>query len=204
MGTNTYVHVCGEEAIVVDPAWPDPRLVESVRDRTVRVINTHGHLDHVAGNVRLRESAGAAIYIHRDDAYMLEEIDLPLIRAMVDNGLIPFTPHRPDHMLEGGERLEVCGGACEVMHVPGHTRGSIVVYCADLGMAYVGDLIFRGSIGRVDFPHSDPRAMAASLRRVINAIDGETTLLPGHGPPTVLKDERDLLERIAAILEGEL
>ncbi len=199
--TNTYVHVCDGEALVVDPAWPDPRLAESVKGKPVRVIDTHGHLDHVAGNVYLRESAGAAIHIHRDDAYMLEEIDLPLIRAMVDNGLIPFTPHRPDRTFVGGERLDVCGHMCEVIHVPGHTRGSIVVYCADMGIAYVGDLIFRGSIGRVDFPHSDPLAMANSLRRVLSTIDRNAVLLPGHGPPTVLREERDLLERIAEILE---
>jgi len=205
---NTYVVVdsASSSALVVDPGgdW------ELIRDfllsrglRLVTIFNTHGHLDHVADNPSLRTNVGGSVIIHRSDSYMLSSIDeLPMLRGLVDSGLMSFKPHRPDIEVEDGYIVRLGSHEFRVIHTPGHTMGSSVLYSEELGLAFTGDTVFRGTIGRVDLPHSNPSLMARSLERLRGELRGDDALLPGHGGWTRLSLELDVLDYFIEVLRG--
>lgn len=145
---------------------------------------THGHFDHLADHAEVtRAFPGARILIHR--------LDAPKLRDPSDTVfMLPFTipPREPDELLEDGQRLSVGALQFQVLHTPGHCAGHVMYYCPSEKILVGGDLIIIGSIGRTDLPDSDPDAMMASLRRVMQ-LPGDTRLLPGHGDLSSLAEE---------------
>jgi glyoxylase-like metal-dependent hydrolase (beta-lactamase superfamily II) len=196
---NTYLIVDpgSGSALVVDPGG-DWELIRDFlvmkRLKLVGIFNTHGHLDHVVDNPRLRSTLGGPVAIHRNDAYMLSRIDIPMLRQLVESGLMDFTPHEPDLVFDDDYSLRLGEYDFRVIHTPGHTMGSSVLYCGELGIAFTGDTLFKGAIGRVDLPHSDPRLMVESLRRIGNELEDDVLVLPGHGEYTRLGLERGLMD----------
>lgn len=151
MGANCYVVACNEtkEAAVIDPGGDVDKILDYLKKKDLAlkyIINTHGHIDHVAGNDRLREATGAMLLIHELDANMLENTKLNLSAFMGFS-----TKFRPaDRLLVDGDKIEIGKVQLNVIHTPGHTRGGI---CLNAGEAvFTGDTLFNGSIGRTDFP----------------------------------------------------
>jgi hydroxyacylglutathione hydrolase len=185
-GTNCWLVSAegSDDAVVVDPGWAPERVHEMLRKagkRPVAVLATHGHYDHV-GSAGEFCGDDLPLYIHEADQLALTD---PL-------GWGSSWPVPPIHVEDirtvvEGDRLDFAGFSIEVIHTPGHTPGS-VCFATD-GWLFAGDLVFRGSIGRSDFPNSSPEDMDKSLRRFL-ALPDPLPVYPGHGPKTTVGAER--------------
>lgn len=180
LAANCYVLKSGEELAVVDPGGDAGEILALARrlGGTVKlVVNTHGHIDHVAANQAVVDATGAELCIHRLDAGMLANPDEGLATMMGLDGRSP----EPAQLLAEGDSLRVGEEELVVRHTPGHTPGGICL-CGP-GYAFTGDTLFVDSIGRVDFPGGSSREMQASLGRLQTLLRRETEIYPGHGEP---------------------
>jgi len=190
--TNTYLVADPHSGVcaVIDPAWEGERIVAAARSRGWRIAHiwlTHAHFDHIGG-------AGAV-----SDAYnpplpvALHPEDYPLWRHR--GGAALFGLHidpgpEPTIDLFHGQIVRLGELKFEVRHVPGHTRGHVLFYCPQAGAAFVGDVVFQGSIGRTDLPGGDYDTLLESIRTQVLSLPDETRLYPGHGPATTVGQER--------------
>jgi glyoxylase-like metal-dependent hydrolase (beta-lactamase superfamily II) len=158
-------------------------LVESAGRRLVAIALTHAHVDHAtqAGDLAGDE---VPVFVHANDAVAFE--DPEAWEAGFPNPLSPVKDLRP---IADGDVLELAGFSIKVLHTPGHTPGHCCFLTGAEVVVLSGDLVFAGSIGRSDFPNSDPDAMRESLRRFLQ-LDDELQVLPGHGPRTTVGRER--------------
>lgn len=178
LAANCYIVGDSDEWAVIDPGAEPDRILSRLEELggTVRyIINTHGHIDHVAANEALVTATGAELLIHEEDAEMLSEPDNSLAALMG----VPVGPVEPGRTLQDGDVLELGGLRLTVLHTPGHTPGCICLLGA--GMAFTGDTLFVDSIGRTDFPGGSNRQMRESLLLLRARLSGETMLHPGHG-----------------------
>ena len=153
---------------------------------------THAHLDHIGGIAGVKRRWNVPVYMHPADAPVFAFGE----RSAAAYG-VPFEqPAPPDKTLADGDTLRVGNTEFTVWHVPGHAPGH-VIFLAD-GVMLGGDLVFAGSIGRVDLPLSDPRAMQRSLDR-LSSLPDETVVYPGHGPATTLARERETNPFLAGV-----
>jgi hydroxyacylglutathione hydrolase len=185
---NAYIVVdeATNRAVLIDPGAEPEQLVAMVRESgaTLDAIwLTHAHLDHIGAIAGVRRQWKVPVHLHPDD--------LPLYERATDQadvyGVAFEQPENPDVELSDGDVLHVGGLRFEVIHTPGHSPGHVVFRSED--MVFGGDLLFAGSIGRTDFPLSDPRRMSASLARICE-LDDATIIHPGHGPSTTIGKER--------------
>ncbi len=213
-GTNCFVLATGpgEECLVVDPGIGVEDTLRTVltehRLRPAAVLLTHGHLDHVY-SVTPVCGGDLAAYVHSEDRYRLTDplstIDPGTLAMMEDQFGQRATWREPERVVEvtDRERLELAGLAVEVLHAPGHTEGSVVFTLddvpeglpADQGLdrtVVSGDVLFAGSIGRTDLPGGDAAAMHRSLRDVVLPLADSSLVLPGHGPATTMRREREV------------
>ncbi|HRQ74964.1 MAG TPA: MBL fold metallo-hydrolase [Phycisphaerales bacterium] len=168
---------------------PDDMLdwIEQQQLRPIALLLTHAHSDHMAGiDAAMSRFGPMPLYIHEAEA---EWCSNPMLNL---SGLIgrPVTATRPDHLLKGGETLELAGTHWRVLHTPGHSPGGVCYVNDESRQALVGDVLFAGSIGRVDFPTSNPAAMRRTLREVMMNLPDDLTIYPGHGPATTIGRER--------------
>ncbi len=199
INTNTYVVTDpdGRVAVVIDPApGASDALTPILKgfEGKVIILITHAHFDHASDAARLRASLGgppkAICVLHELDKSMYRisegaarwfgtEWEDPVVDVYltVREGVEPVKPLREE------------GVAALAIHVPGHTPGSVTYYFLDARAAFTGDTLFRGTIGRTDFPGGDPEAMRKSLRRLARELPPETRILPGHGSPTTMGRE---------------
>jgi hydroxyacylglutathione hydrolase len=187
--TNTYLVGDGStgEAVVIDPGGDVDAIVARLSELKVRlkaVINTHGHFDHVSGNRALIEATGAPLYVHKEDAPLLDLAD----RAAQAFAVSAENSPPPSGFLEEGEELTVGRYRFSVAHTPGHSPGSITL--TGEGKAFCGDLVFYGSVGRTDLPGGSQKELRDSIRRVIVALPDDTVIYPGHGPETTVGLEK--------------
>ncbi len=160
------------------------RQLDALKAELVYLINTHGHGDHIAGNGPILERTGARLLIHRLDEPFLRDPNLNM-SAML--GVTLQSPS-PDRYLEEGDVVEMDGIRLQVLHTPGHTPGHISLLAN--GIAFVGDVIFRESIGRTDFPYASHEQLIDTIRTKIYTLPDDTVLLNGHGPETTVRHEK--------------
>lgn len=191
--TNAYLLTDSSlgEAILVDApgeVWAEvePRL-ESEGCRLTGLWLTHGHWDHMQGAGSVLRATGAKVSAHADDRLLLET---PGVMEVFLPGTIRLEPVRVDHWLTRGEKLVALGRTWEVRHVPGHCPGSVLFWCAAEGVAFSGDAIFRGGVGRTDFPGGSMRRLERSIREEIYTLPDATILYPGHGDATTVAREK--------------
>ena len=185
-GTNCWLLSAdgNDDAVIIDPGFEAPRVLSLLRDagkRPVVALGTHGHYDHVGAAA---DVCGDDIpfFIHEDDALAMTDP-----QAWGSGMPVPISVPKHLRTFSDGEVLEFAGLAFEVVHTPGHTPGSSCFRIPDL--LFSGDLVFRGAIGRYDFPNSSTADMFASLRRFLSLPD-PLPVYPGHGDPTTVALER--------------
>jgi hydroxyacylglutathione hydrolase len=177
----------GQEAVVVDPGWPGAwTVVQSALadSRCAAILITHGDIDHVAGVAEVARATGAPVHIADEESDRLERIN-----DFVPAGLegVVLEPYVPDVRLRGDEELELAGVRFETLLVPGHTEAHLA-YAAS-GCLFSGDVLFSGSVGRVDRPNGDWETLLGSIRQLAERFPPETVVYPGHGPQTTLGRE---------------
>jgi hydroxyacylglutathione hydrolase len=186
---NTYVVLgpSGRCAMVVDPGLESEPVLDAIRERGAEctlIVNTHGHLDHVAGNAFFKRATGAPIAIH--------SADLPLLRNVKAQGAlyglrVEDSPE-PDVTLVEGRPIDFDGASFDVLHTPGHTPGGVCLRHGDLML--VGDTLFRGSVGRTDLPGGSWDDLVASIRGKIFLLPDDVRCFPGHEGETTVGRER--------------
>ncbi len=180
------------EAVVIDPGG-HPGAIQAILERRgwelTAIIATHAHFDHILAVDALREDRHVPFYLHPDDEPVLA-VQREITRSWL--GFDPGPMPRVDAHLLPGTHFPVCGGSLEVAHTPGHSPGSVTLIDHTHRRAFVGDVIFAGSIGRTDIPGGDFSTLMESIRRVILTLPDDYQLLPGHGAFTTVGTERRL------------
>lgn len=177
-------------AAVVDPGGDLERVLAEVdREQLTleKILLTHAHLDHAAATAELAKLRGLPIEgPHRDDQFLID--DLP--QSAQRFGFAPATTFTPDRWLEHGDQVTVGGETLEVKHCPGHTPGHVVFFHPGQKFAWVGDVIFAGSIGRSDLPRGDHETLVKSIREHLFPLGDDVRFVPGHGPLSTFGQER--------------
>ena len=172
-------------AVVIDPGDEGRRIVDTINAAGVKleaIWVTHAHLDHVGGIAEVKRHFDVPIFLHPDDLALYRMAD----RQAAAYGLPFDTPPLPDRTFGDGDHLSLGTLRFSVLHAPGHAPGHVVIHGE--GVAFCGDCVFAGSIGRTDLPMSDARALARSLERIVE-LPAEMVLHPGHGPETTIERE---------------
>jgi hydroxyacylglutathione hydrolase len=170
------------EAVVVDPGDdPTPLRLELARmgTRTGGILVTHTDVDHIGGVAALAEGTGAEVWAP------VREVEA--LRDGEPRGGMRVAPHDPAHTVTGGDEITVAGIDFEVVDVPGHSAGHVAFHHE--GHLFAGDLLFAGSVGRVDLEGGDWETLVASVRALLDRFPPETAIHPGHGPATTLGRE---------------
>jgi glyoxylase-like metal-dependent hydrolase (beta-lactamase superfamily II) len=191
-GENCYVLWRDDriDAIVVDPGFDSRsvlQLLDSHARRLAAILNTHGHVDHIAGNGALKQAYPAApLLIGRNDADALSDTELNLSASFG----MPITSPAADRLVDDGETLEVAGFTLEVREIPGHSPGSVIFLgkTHDPPFLLGGDVLFKDSIGRTDLGGDHDQLMSGIFAKLMN-LPGDTLVYPGHGPATTIGRE---------------
>lgn len=192
LATNCYIVGCEETraALVIDPGDDAPQILARLHAldlQPVLIINTHGHFDHVGANGPLRDATGAPTAIGEADAPMaLEAPNLAMF--YLGRSLPPVPPF--DRYLRDGDRIDIGHLSFLVLATPGHSPGGISLF--GHGVVFTGDTLFRGSVGRTDFPESSPAALQQSLHGKLLPLPDATIVYPGHGPSSTIGEEKQI------------
>lgn len=174
---------------VVDPGGDLDVIQGAIAElglRIEKILLTHGHIDHAGGASELREALGVEIEgPHPADRFLLDN----LAKQGAAYG-IPAQPVTPDRWLDEGETVTVAGHTFEVLHCPGHSPGSVVLVNRPHKLIIMGDVLFRGSIGRTDFPYGDHDALIDAITTKLLPLGDDFVFICGHGPASTIGDER--------------
>ena len=197
LGVNAYV-LSDEtgECVVIDPScfYPDEKeiLLRYILDHDFVVkhlLNTHLHFDHVFGNHFIATQFNLQPEAHKDDEALLEDMpgQLRSFGFAASNEPVP----RIGNYLREDDVVTFGNQQLRVLHIPGHSAGSVVFYSASAGCAFVGDVLFNGSIGRTDLPGGSYDQLAGGIKSKLFALPDETVVYPGHGPSTTIGHEKE-------------
>jgi glyoxylase-like metal-dependent hydrolase (beta-lactamase superfamily II) len=189
-GTNCYLVAAaeGEEAVVIDPGANAREILQVIEQKKLKVnkiINTHGHCDHIGANREIKGQTGAQILIHRLGAPLLTDPVANLSRFFSS----PVASPPADILLEEGNVVKVGGLSLKVLFTPGHSPGGISLLVPGKAV-FAGDTLFQGSIGRTDFPGASLELLLESIRQKLLILGEETVVYPGHGEITTVGQER--------------
>lgn len=191
--TNAYLltdRQLGEAVLIDAPAivWEQVEpILQTEGCRLTELWLTHGHWDHTQGAPEIVEKTKAKTVGHLDDRVLYETPEIMEQRMRRDLGLRPV---KIDRWVKQGDRFTSLGVEVEVRHVPGHCPGSVMFYFAGAGVAFVGDALFNGAVGRTDFPGGSFEQLEQSIRTQIYPLPESTKVFPGHGPATTVGHER--------------
>lgn len=188
--TNVYVFGCAQtgEAAIIDGGGNAEGLLEIAESNDLEIksiLQTHAHIDHIAALGELRASVDVPISMHRADEPLYKAAPQQGAMFGVSIGELPAI----DTWLEDGDVVSVGNYEARVLHLPGHSPGGIGFYFESIGTIFSGDVLFAGSIGRVDLPGADIPAMKASLDR-LKELPDDTRVLSGHGAETTIGAEK--------------
>lgn len=195
LGVNSFVlYDNTQQCIVVDPGCNTDNqrnelisFINSHKLKTAYIINTHGHFDHVFGNSWAKSVFDCPLLMHKDDLPLIENADKYA-------GIFGFhisKPPLPDGYLADNELICFGDSSLKIIHVPGHSPGSICLYAESEGLLICGDVLFNGSIGRTDLPGGDQDLLISGIQMKLMTLPGNTVVWPGHGPKTTIKHEYD-------------
>lgn len=174
----------------IDPGGEAERLMGAAREQNVsieKIFLTHGHLDHAGAAARISRTLGVPVIgPHREDAFLLESIEETSGRY----GFSGCENCTPDQWLEDGGQVELGEISLGVRHCPGHTPGHVVFFHDEMKIAFVGDVLFAGSIGRTDFPRGDHGQLLRSITERLWPLGDDMRFVPGHGPMSTFGQER--------------
>ena len=177
-------------AAIVDPGGEIERIVAMVQQQKVeveRILLTHGHFDHVGGAGELAEWLSVPVEgPQKEDRFLLESLP----QQCEIYGFPPAEPLQPDRWLEEGDQIRFGEQRLEVLHCPGHTPGHVVYFHRGERLALVGDVLFKGSIGRTDFPRGDHATLLKSIHEKLLPLGDDVRFIPGHGPMSTFGEER--------------
>lgn len=178
-----------KRAAVVDPGGDLPLVLRAIEESGVspeKIVLTHGHIDHAGGAAELKERLGVPIEgPHSADRFLLERL------AETGAGYgIEARPVTPDRWLDEGDELAIGELAFDILHCPGHSPGSVVFISREQPFAIVGDVLFRGSIGRTDLPGGDHAALIGAIKQKLLPLGDDIAFLCGHGPMSTFGEER--------------
>ena len=177
------------EAIVVDPGDEAPRLLEAIQALELDVaaiLLTHTHFDHVGAVAPLARATGAEVWCPELELEVLADI----MRFVPWPGFGPFESYDAEHTVAGGERLELAGMEIDVLFTPGHSPGHVTYSIPAEQAVFSGDVLFAGSVGRVDLPGGDGPTLMRSLAMLVEALPGDTIVYAGHMGNTTIGRER--------------
>ena len=188
--TNAYLVGCDRTnaAVVIDPCWDAPAILAEAQSHHLAIqliLITHGHFDHIGAAADLKDATGAPIALHRRD------VDWLYVNGGADVfGIKIRTVPEPDRLLEHGDKIDVGTLSFEARLAPGHTAGHVVFVEQAEHAAFVGDVLFAGSIGRTDLPGGDYDTLIESIQAQLLSLPDDFKVYPGHGPPTTIGIER--------------
>ena len=178
-----------DRALIVDPGDEADKLLDAIRELGVTldgILLTHTHFDHIGAVAPVAKATGAEVWVPEVEKFVLDDINSFV--PWPDLG--PFESYDAEHTLKGGERLELAGFEVDVVFTPGHSPGHVTFSIPDEQAIFSGDVLFQGSVGRVDLPGGDWPTLADSIARLLEALPDETRVLPGHMGETTLGTER--------------
>lgn len=196
-GINTYLVFDPEskECAIIDPGMSNPEEEEAIEDfiaekgLTLRhIINTHLHIDHVAGIPFLKEKFGAPVLAHEGDEFLGQQIKQQARAFGLDH--LQLEEIEISEYIKPGDIIQIGKGELEVLSVPGHSKGSVALYDRQGGFVITGDALFKGSIGRTDLPGGNYRELINSIENELLKLPDETVVFPGHGPSTTIGEEK--------------
>ncbi|MEK0418911.1 MAG: hypothetical protein RI949_2917 [Pseudomonadota bacterium] len=178
------------QGAVIDPGGDLPRLLAEVQRLGVTlqaIWLTHAHIDHAGGTGQLARELGLPIIgPHPGDQFWIDGLPMQSARF----GFPPAEPFTPTRWLKDGDTVSVGECSLSVRHCPGHTPGHVVFHSAEAHRAFVGDVLFAGSIGRTDFPGGDHATLISSITERLWPMGDDTVFIPGHGPESTFGRER--------------
>lgn len=191
---NSYLLWHGErtDAIVVDPGFEPEPILEFLAERDLTlaaILNTHGHVDHIAGNAAMKQAfPDAPILVGERDAILLTDANANMSAPFG----VPVTSPPADRLVNEGDALSFAGIELETFVVPGHSPGHVIYLIRGTKPFTVigGDVLFRGSIGRTDFPGGSFETLQSNIERVLWPLPPDTVIYPGHGPVTTVGHEK--------------
>jgi hydroxyacylglutathione hydrolase len=178
-----------DRAVIVDPGDEADRILHVVDELGVgidAILLTHTHFDHIGAVAPVARATGAPVYCPRLETFVLADIN----RFVPFAGFGPFEDYDADETVAGGERLELAGLDIEVLHTPGHSPGHVTYAIEEEDALFSGDVLFQGSVGRVDLPGGDWDTLLASIGTLVDRFEEDTTVYPGHMGITTLGRER--------------
>lgn len=192
---NTYLlYNQQKEAFIVDPGCYEEHektqlktAIEQEGLQLKAIINTHGHVDHVLGNAFVSKAFQVPLWIHKEDASMLENA----AQMGVAFGFAMEVSPVPEAYLGHGDTLTLGEDRVKILHVPGHSKGSIVLYVPEAGFVVSGDVLFQASIGRTDLPGGNQHDLIDGIHQHLLSLPDDTVVYPGHGPETSVAFEKE-------------
>jgi hydroxyacylglutathione hydrolase len=200
---NTYLfrRDGSDRALIVDPGDEPDKLIGAIEGLGVKlegILLTHTHFDHVGAVAPVAKATGAEVWVPRLESFVLADIN----SFVPWPGFGPFESYEAEHLLDGGERLELAGFEIDVLFTPGHSPGHLAFSVPEERAVFSGDLLFQGSVGRTDLPGGDWGTLMSSLGTLAESLPADTAVYPGHMGITSLGAERSTNPFLAELATG--